>query len=141
MFVYFTALGSLYRVFFLFALVLAKVFNKSNAFRTKNVDMDFWFKLWKWSVPIRNYADDKFTRSSNSVSTFSASIALSMITNVRGYMNSLSPIYEQVLVCLSQWIIVNQRGLMNCGTLVWISYVNGKCYCEIEKNVYFFVLR
>jgi hypothetical protein len=78
---------------------------------------------------------------SKTVSTFCASNVLSMITKVQGHMSLLSPVYEQLLVCLSQWIIVNQRGLMNCGKLVWISYVNGTCYYEVEKIFYFFVLR
>ena len=67
------------------------------------------------------------------VSTFSASIVLSMIIKVQGHMNSFSHVYEQALVCLSHSIILNQRGIMNCGKLVWMSYVNGTSYYEIEN--------
>ena len=140
-FVYFTVLGSIYQVFFLSALVLAmKCFTSP---------MHFARRTLTWIFDLNNGNEVSWSTTMwmtdlqaliNSVSTFSASIALSMITNVRGHMNSLSPIYEQVLVCLSQWIIVNQRGLLNCGKLVWISYVNGMCYCEVEKIFYFFVL-
>ena len=59
------------------------------------------------------------------VATFSACIVSTMISKFQDDMKSFSHVYEQVLVCLSQWIILNQRGLMNCGKLVWISYVNG----------------
>ena len=72
------------------------------------------------------------------VTTFCACIVLSMITKVQEDMNSFSHVYEQVLVCLSQWIILNQHGLMNCGNFAWISYVNSTCYCEIEKIFQFF---
>ncbi len=141
-FVYFTILGNLCRVFFIFALVLAeKCFISPMHFAQRTL-------TWIFDLNIGNEVSRSATMWMTNlqdlmkcVSTFCASIALSIITNVQGHMNLLSPIYEQVLVCLSQWIIVNQRGQMNCGKLVWISYVDGMCYCEIKKIVYFFVLR
>ena len=67
--------------------------------------MHFARRTWMWIFDLNN--GNEVSRSAtmqmtnlqaliDSVSTFSAIIALSMITNVRGHMNSLSPIYEQV---------------------------------------------
>jgi hypothetical protein len=141
-FVYFTIFGSVYKEIFLFALVLSH-----KCFITP---MHFACRMLMWIFDL-NYANE-VSRSTTlwmtnlqdlikTVSTFSVSIVLSIITKVRGHMNSFSPVSEQVLECLSQWIILNQRGLMNCRKLVWISYMNGTCYCEIEKILHFFVLR
>ncbi len=140
-FVYFTILGSLYWVFFLFALVLAEKCYISPMHFARRMLM--WIFYLNYANEVSRSATMRMTNLQDlmkTVSTFCASIALSMITKVQGHMNLLSPIYEQVLACLSQWIIVNQRGLMNCGKLIWISYVNGRCYYEIEKIFYFFVL-
>ena len=141
-FVYFTILGSVYRVIFLFALVLSH-----KCFITP---MHFACTTLTWIFDL-NYAN-KVSRSATlrmtnlqdlikTVITFSASIVLSIVTKVQGHLNSCSSVSEQVLECLNQWIILNQHGLMNCRKLVWISYVKGMCYCDIEKIFHFFVLR
>ena len=126
-FVYFTILGrTLTWVIYLLALVLA---HKCSITLTRFARRTL---TWKFDL---NYAIE-VSRSPimwmtslqellKIVATFFLSILSSMISKVQDDMNSFSHVYKQVLVCLNQWIILNQCGLMNCGKLVWISYVNG----------------
>jgi len=142
-FVYFTILGrTLTWVVYLLALVLAhKCLITPMRFARQTLTWIFDFNdsnevsqsaiMW-----MTNFKDLLKT-----VATFFAYIISSMIMEVQDDMNSFSHVHEQVLVCLSKWIFLNPRGLMNCRKLVWISYVNGTCYYEIEKIVHVFVLR
>ena len=142
MFVYFTILGNtLTWVIYLFALVLAhKCLITLMHFARRTLTWIFYLnysnEVSRSAITWMPNLHDQF----KSVSTFCACIVLSMITKVHDDMNSFSHVYKQVLVCLSQSIILNQRGSMNCGKLVWI-YVNSTCYYEIEKIVHIFVLR
>ena len=142
-FVYFTILGNTQsRVIYLFALVLAHkclvtLMHFARITLKWIFDLNYAIEVSRSAITWMTNLQDLF----KTVTTFCASIVLSMITKVQDDMNSFSHVYEQVLVCLSHSIILNQRGLMNCGKLVWISYVNGTCYYEIEKIVHVFVLR
>jgi hypothetical protein len=142
-FVYFTILGNtLTWVIYLFALVLAHkclitLMHFARRTLTWIFDLNYAIEVSRSAITWMTNLQDLF----KTVRTFCVCIVLSMITKVQDDMNSFSHVYEQVLVCLSQSIILNQRGSMNCGKLVWISYVNGTCYYEIKKIVHVFVLR
>ncbi len=141
-FVYFTILGrTLTWVIYLLALVLAhKCFITLIPFARRTLT---WICDLNDSNEVSQSAIMWMTNLQDllkTVATFSACIVSTMISKFQDDMNSFSHNYEQVLVCLSQWIILNQRGLMNCGKLVWMSYVNGTCYYEVEKIVHVFVL-
>ena len=115
MFVYFTILGNtLTWVIYLFALVLAH--------KCLVTLMHFAQITLKWIFDLNyaiNVSGSAITWMTNlqdlfkTVTTFCASIVLSMITEVQDDMNWFSHVYEQVLVCLSHSIVLNQRGLMN----------------------------
>ena len=126
-FVYFTILGrTLTWVIYLLALVLAhKCFITLIRFARRTLT---WIFDLNYAIEVSRSAIMWMTSLQELlkiVATFFLSILSSMISKVQDDMNSFSHVYEQVLVCLSQWIILNQRGLMNCGKLVWISYVSG----------------
>ena len=135
MFVYFTILGNtLTWVIYLFALVLAHkclitLMHFTRRTLTWIFDLNYAIEVSRSAITWMTNLQDLF----KTFTTFCVCIVLSMITKVQDDMNSFSHVCEQVLVCLSQSIILNQRGSMNCGKLVWISYVNGTCYYEIEK--------
>ena len=126
-FVYFTILGrTLTWVIYLLALVLAhKCF--ITLIRLARRTLTWIFDL-NYAIEVSRSAIMWMTSLQELlkiVATFFLSILSSMISKVQDDMNSFSHVYKQVLVCLSQWIILNQCGLMNCGKLVWISCVNG----------------
>ena len=142
-FVYCTILGyTQSRVIYLFALVLAhKCFVTLMHFA--RITLKWIFDL-NHAIDVSESANTLMTNLKDlfkTITTSCASIVFSMIIKVQGHMNSFSHVYEQVLVCLSHSIILNQRGLMNCGKLVWISNVKGRCHYEIEKIFHFFVVR
>ncbi len=127
MFVYFTILGNtLTWVIYLFALVLAHM-SLLTPMRLARRTVTWIFELYD-SNEVSRSAIMWMTNLQDllkTVITFFACIISSMISKVQDDMNSFIHVYEQVLVCLSQWIILNQHGLMNCEKLVWISYVSG----------------
>ena len=127
MFVYFTILGNTQSwVTYLFALVLAHKCSIT-LIRFARRTLTWIFDL-NYAIEVSRSAIMWMTSLQELlkiVATFFLSILSSMISKVQDDMNSFSHVYKQVLVCLSQWIILNQCGLMNCGKLVWISYVNG----------------
>ena len=141
-FVYFTILGNTQSwVTYLFALVLAHkclvtLMHFARRTLTWIFELNYAIEVSQSAITWMTNLQDLF----KTVTTFCACIVLSMITKGQDDMNLFSHVYELVLVCLSQSIILNQRGSMNCGKLVWI-YVNGTCYYEIEKIVHIFVLR
>ena len=142
-FVYFTILGrTLTWVIYLLALVLAhKCFITLIRFARRTLT---WIFDLNDSNEVSRSAIMWMTNLQDllkTVATFFLSIISSMISNVQDDMNSFSHIYEQALVCSSYSIILIQCGLMNCGKLVWISYVTGTCYYEIEKLSTFLYLR
>ncbi len=142
-FVYFTILGNTQSwVTYLFALVLAHkclvtLMHFARRTLTWIFELNYAIEVSRSAITWMTNLQDLF----KTVTTFCLSIVLSMITKVQDDMNSFSHVYEQALVCLSHSIILNQCGLMNCGKLVWISYVTGTCYYEIEKFSTFLYLR
>jgi hypothetical protein len=134
-FVYFTILGNTQSwVIYLFALVLAHkclvtLMHFARRTLTWIFDLNYAIEVSRSAITWMINLQDLF----KTITTSCASTVLSMIIKVQGHMNSFNHVYEQALVCLSHSIILNQRGIMNCGKLVWMSYVNGTSYYEIEK--------